>query len=383
MFDLKQLDKLFNDTNLNSKLASDEVALRQHKRKTRTVKIIFPAVAAALIGLLAVFPSLKEHTDFSIQIDKPHTITDKSNRVNTFTAETVDETETGSQIFKIQNPHGKMPTSDEQSVDITAPIGYYDRNTKIFSLNEIVNINYSDGMTAQTTKAFYDSNLSMAYGNSPLSAEGKYGTLQTQGFEYYTDSEKAILKGKTDIHAAAEAFGEKTDIYARDKVEIYRAEQKLKAFGQAVMTRPNLKVSADVLTAAFVKNSDGKATISEFSGDGNVIVDNGKNTVRADKLKTFFKNGNNRDTTIDRIEMTGNVKTETADGNVYASKGTYYPDSGLVKLFEDVTIVKNGNSMHGSYAETNLNTGVSKMQSGGKHRVSGVIFEDSLKKNKK
>jgi len=335
VFDLKQLDNIFNDTNLNSKVASDEDALRQHKRKTRTVKIVFPAIAAALIGLLAVFPSLKEHTELSLSVEKPtqneieklHAentvmhVTDKSNRVNTFTAESIDEIKTGSQIFKIKNPRGKIPTSDVQTINISAPTGYYNRNRKIFSLRKNVDIQYSDGMTAKTTEAFYDSKTSRIYSDSPLSADGKYGSLQTQGFEYFTDSEQAVLKGKTDIHVSAEAFGEKTDIYAQEKVEIYRAEQKLKAFGHAVMVQPNIKVSADILTAAFIKDEQGRTTLSEFTGDGNVVVDNGKNKVRANKLRTFFKNDDKKNTAIDRIEMTGNVESKTADGEVYASRG--------------------------------------------------------------
>lgn len=397
MFDLKQLDKIFNDDTLNKQVNSNELWLRRQRRKMRFIKLAFPAAAAALVGLLAVLPSLREHTDLNLQISKPgkqeieklHAekttmyVTDKANRVSSFVAETIDETESGSQIFEIKEPHGQMPTSDEHKIDISAPVGFYDQNTKIFSLKEKVNIVYSDGMTANTAEAFYDSNISKAYGDMPISANGKYGQLKAQGFEYYTETETVVLKGKTDIHAAAEAFGEKTDIYAEEKVEIYRAQQMLKAFGNAVMSRPKLTVKADVLTAVLAKDGNGKTTLSDFAGDGNVVVDNGKNNVRADHLKTFFKKGKQKNVAIDRIEMTGNVKTKTADAEISATKGIYYPDSGTVKLLDDVIIIKNGNRMQGSSAETNLNTGISKMQSGGKHRVSGVIYEDSIKKKSK
>lgn len=395
MLDLKQLDNIFNADSLKQYNA-DEAALLRQRKKIRLIKIMFPAVAAALVGLLAVIPSLQDRNEFSIKISKPlrneieklHVensvlyVTDKSNRVNTFTAENIDETSPGSQLVKLQNPRGKMPTSDEHWIDIEAPTGFYDQNTKVFSLVDTVVAKYSDNMTAKTKEMYYDSNESRAFGNKPITANGKFGHVNAEAFEYLTDRELLRLKGKTNIVTDATQFGSKIDINADKKVELYRNQQKLVATGNAVMTKAELKVNGDVLTAVFAKDKNGKNTISDFYGDGNVVVDNGKNKVFADHLKTFFKKSGGANSAIDRIEMTGNVKTKNAEGEVYAQKGVYYPDSGEVKLFDDVVIIKDGNHMRGDAAETNLNTGVSKMGAGSKGRISGVIYEDGLKVNK-
>lgn len=395
MLDLKQLDNIFNAESLKQSNA-DEAALLRQRKKIRLIKIVFPAIAAALVGLLAVIPSLQDRGDFSIKISKPlrneieklHVensvlyVTDKANRVNTFTAEHIDETAPGSQLVKLQNPKGKMPTSDEQWVDVTAPTGFYDQNTKVFSLVDNVVAVYSDGMTAKTEEIYYDSHESRAFGNKPIIADGKFGHLKAEAFEYLTDQAMIRFKGKTDIVTDAAQFGNKIDIKADKKVEFFRSQQKLVATGNAVMTRTGLKVNGDVLTAVFAKDSNGKNAISDFYGDGKVVVDNGKNKVSADHLKAFFKKSGAKNSAIDRIEMTGNVKTKNAEGEVYAQKGIYYPDSGEVKLFDEVVIVKDGNRMQGETAETNLNTGVSKMGAGTKKRISGVIYEDGLKINK-
>ena len=104
MFDLKQLDNLFNDNSLKKQISAKEAALQRQRKQMRIIKICFPAVAAALIGLLAIFPSLQERDEFSIQISKPTRqdleklhmentvlyVTDKANRVNSFTAENIE-----------------------------------------------------------------------------------------------------------------------------------------------------------------------------------------------------------------------------------------------------------------------------------------------------
>lgn len=397
MFDLKNLDRLFNDNSLNKKLSANEFALLKQRKIARLIKIGFPAISAALIGVLAILPSLQERNDFSIQISKPTRqeleklhmentvlyVTDKANRVNSITVENIDETAPRSQLVKINNPKGKFPTSDDTWIDVTAPYGFYDQNSKKISLKEDITAVYSDGTTARTSEMFYDSQAAKAYGNQPVRVQGTAGTLNAEGFEYYTDSEKAVFLGKAVINAADSALGAKTDIFADKKIEFYRSEQKMIAIGNALIIRQGMTVKGEILTAVFAKSDNGKNQISDFEGHGNVSVDNGKNKVYADNLKTFFKKNNkDQNNIIDRIEMSGHVKTKTNDGEVYADKGVYYPQSAVVKLSGNVIIVKNGNKMQSSNAETNLNTGITKIGNNGKNRVSGIIYEDSLSKEK-
>ncbi|MBR1649278.1 MAG: LPS export ABC transporter periplasmic protein LptC [Alphaproteobacteria bacterium] len=395
MFDLKQLDNLFNDENL--KKQGDNVNTRRQKL-VRTIKIVFPAVAAALIGMLAVFPSLQERIDISAQIAKPTKqeleklhmentvlyVTDKSNRVNSFKAEKIDETEPSSQVLKIVSPVGKIPSSDGNFIDIVAPWGFYDRNASLISLNENVDITYSDGMKAKTEEMFFDSKASKAYGLKPIEASGKYGLLKSQGFEYHTDSEYALFNGNAEIHIDESMGGEKNDIFARDKIEFFKSELRLVATGKAQVKRTSLKINGDVLTAVFKKNADNKTEISDFYGQGNVVVDNYKNKVFADKLKAFFNNLAG-ESVLEKVEMTGNVKTKTNEGEIHAQRGIYYPKSSRVELYDDVVIIKDGNSMRADYAQTDLNTGISKMGNPAqkqKGRVSGVIYEDSFRKKR-
>ena len=255
MFDLKQLDNLFNDDSLKKQISAKEAVLQRQRKRIRIIKICFPAFAAALIGLLAIFPSLQDRDEFSIQISKPTRqdleklhmentvlyVTDKANRVNSFTAENIDETTPGSQLVKFKNPIGKIPTSDTEWLDITAPTGFYDQKTKIISLEENVNIKHSGGTIGQTSEIFYDSDKSKAHGSKPIQIKGDSGSVDAQGFEYYTNKEYIVFTGKTEIHTFPSNFGEKTDIYADKTVEYFRTEQKMIATGNAIIKRSNMK----------------------------------------------------------------------------------------------------------------------------------------------
>lgn len=456
MFDLKQLDYIFNHNGFKNDLNAGDMRLQKQKKLVRLLKISLPAFAAALIGLLAVLPALQERADLfksSIkpsrqELEKLHIentqlyMTDKKNRVNSFRADTVDETKPKSQILKITNPKGRLLLNSSKWVDIKSPLGFYDQNKKFVDMKNNVDIVYSDGMKAKTKQMFYDANAAKIYANTPISAWGKYGDLKAEKFVYLIDDELLTFFGKTNIDAKEEAFGERTQISSNKTVKFYQKTQKLEAIGDAQLIRDGMTIDGDVITAIF-STVENKTVIKNFDVKNNVAVHNEKGTAKADVLKAFFKNGENNESVIEKVEMTGNVKTDfegktvyaeksvyypetqvmemignvrtmtegrqvradkgiyypeteviemhgnvhakTADGEISAQKGVYYPNSGFVKMTEKVVILKNGNKMLSDYAETNLNTGISKMgnnQKTGKKRVSGVIYENTFKKDK-
>lgn len=224
-------------------------------------------------------------------------------------------------------------------------------------------------------------------------------------------------------------------VTAEEKVEIYQTEKKAVAVGNAVAVKDGMTVNGDRLTVFFADNGSGKNEITELNADGrahlqtgkadafgdrleyymdgnyvvikgkparvkdenasvfadngityypdrgmavakgNVVADNGKNKIFADVMETYFKTGKDGTEVLERVEIPENPKIVTADGEVTAATGIYYPDQGKVYLYENVVISQNGNVLHGDKAETDLNTGISKVLSGGK-RVSGVWYEE-------
>ena len=198
MFDHRKLDSYFSGDSLGSGGKKTEVS--RHTRIIRLTKLLLPAIAALLIGLLILFPSLKKTNDeFSIDITFPKKgeleklhmentvfyITDADNQVNNFNADKIDETEPGSKLIKLINPQGIIPGDGQDWVNIEAPVGYFNQNTNILQLLEDVELFHSSGMTGNSTEMFFDFNQSKAYGVKPVTVDSENGHIEAEGFEYY------------------------------------------------------------------------------------------------------------------------------------------------------------------------------------------------------
>lgn len=226
---------------------------------------------------------------------------------------------------------------------------------------------------------------------------------------------------------------------ADDKVEYYASEQKLVASGNAVATKDDMKIKAAKLTGFYdpaIKNKiarieaagnveltseqaqafgdnlfysvktdsatlkgnparikipdadiSAKGSIIYYqterkavASDGVIASDNKGNKVFADLMTAWFTEDASNKLILDKIDIEQNLKIVGSDTEVTALRGTYYAQSGKIKLFDDVVISQNGNILKGDTAETDLNTGISKILSGGKSgRVSGVFKEKKKK----
>lgn len=226
MFDKDKIDSWFNadaTADLRDHPAVKD-AFNRHTRFVRIAKLLLPSAAAVLIGLLLVFPSLKKDIrDFKLDITRPKQgeleklhventvfyITDKNNRVNNFIAERIDETEPGSKLIKLIKPEGITPLSDSNWANIKAPVGYFNQNTNLLRLIEDVELFYSEGMTANTTEAFYDFNNARGYGTVKVTAGGYFGDLVAEGFEFDSKNDILIFTGHNDITIKEESLKRK------------------------------------------------------------------------------------------------------------------------------------------------------------------------------
>ena len=243
------------------------------------------------------------------------------------------------------------------------------------------------------------------------------------------------------------AKAEDMELTADNRVEWHQKEQKIVAIGNAVASRKDLRVRADQMSADYKKTPPaGKTQITSVHAQGNVIMsslradafghtldydlakdqmhlqgspakiktetetltatdgifyypnakkaiaignvhaDNGKDQVYGDKMVAYFepKSGSDSSLEMKRVEIYGHVKILNAETTVWADKGIYNPKSGIVKLYDNLTIEQNGNRLHGDYAQSDLNTGISKIMAGpsSNKRVTGVFKEKSKDKNK-
>jgi len=453
--DFEKLDNYFRSNNLKQYPDKENIAKLRREKLMRLFKLLLPAIAAALVGVLAVLPSLQNRTvDLQLKDNMPQTadleklhmentvfyITDKNNKISNFTTETIDETEPGSQLVKLIRPQGMIPADEKKLIYVNSPTGYYDQNSKILTLTDGVTITYSGGLTGKTREMFYDSAQAKAYGVSPITATGELGDLKAEGFEYYSDRDVLIFNHNPKMTLQQK---QPINIRADKKIELYQKENKMVAYGNALAQNKQANIRAAKLTAYFEKQENGKeksqTQLSRFIAEdnvvfkkgaeitgygkymeyvaeqdqivltgtpaklinknstitaykdivyspgqnkaiarGNVVADDGKNKILAEKMEVYLQKLANGTTVMERVEIPQKVKIITEDGEVTSDTGIYYPQKKLVKLYDNVVITQNGNVLRGARAETDLNTGISRLLSG-KSRVSGVFWEDNLK----
>ncbi len=151
-------------------------------------------------------------------------------------------------------------------------------------------------------------------------------------------------------------------VTATDRMEYYANEKKATAIGNAKVVRTNDTLMADSVTAFF---KDGAA----------------KTTPAPTTTSQSTLGGGN----LDRLEADGHVVIKTPNETLHGQKGIYRADSNTAELIGKVKIERGENVLEGERAEVNLNTNVSKLfgseKAGG--RVRGVFFPGSEKKSDK
>jgi lipopolysaccharide export system protein LptA len=116
-------------------------------------------------------------------------------------------------------------------------------------------------------------------------------------------------------------------ITARDSLEYWEQKQLAVARGNAVATREDKRIQADVLSAHFEPDATD-------------------------------------DLTLTRIDAFGNVEVSTATEYATGDKGVYYVEREFATLSGSVKITRDENQLNGEYAEIDLATGVSRLLAG-------------------
>ncbi len=221
MFDKEKIDHYFAEDSFKKNKTKEKTSVNRHSRLVHWAKLILPSTAAVLIGLLLIYPSLKTDTkDFKLDITRPKKgeleklhventvlyVTDKNNRINNFVAQNIDETEPGSKLIKLTSPEGLLPVSDAAWANIKSPTGYFDQNKNTVTLTDNVEIFYSEGMVLQTPEATFDFNKSLGFGRQGVTADGYFGSLQADGFEFSTNDDILVFTGHSNITIKEESL---------------------------------------------------------------------------------------------------------------------------------------------------------------------------------
>lgn len=226
-------------------------------------------------------------------------------------------------------------------VTLTADKGveYHQNEQKLVAVGNAVATKDNLSISAQTLIGYYNKKVKNKISRVEAFEQVHLSSPQAQAFGneliYDLGSDTAVLTGNPAHIKTPDA-----DITAKGRITYYPSQLKAVAEDGVIATDAKAnKVFADLMTAYFTKDADGKMILN-------------------------------------KIDIEKNVKIISEDAEVTALTGTYYALDEKIKLFDNVVINQNGNILKGSQAETDLNTGISKIISGGSSgRVSGVFKE--------
>jgi lipopolysaccharide export system protein LptA len=136
-------------------------------------------------------------------------------------------------------------------------------------------------------------------------------------------------------------------ITARDAMEYWPQRRLAVARGDAVVTTPGRRLSADTLAAYFLEQAPA-----------------GRPAPRQGQPDTGR---------LDRVEAFGNVAIRTEAETVQGDRGVYTALTGIALLGGNVRITRGQNQLNGALAEVNLRTGVSRLLAAQGARVTGLV----------
>ena len=169
-----------------------------------------------------------------------------------------------------------------------------------------------------------------------IDADGHVRITSPQQTAYGKKGVYQVTKGVFVLSGSPRLVTKTDEITAKNSIEFFEAKSLAVARGDAVAIREDKRLRADVLTAYFVKGKDGKNQ-------------------------------------VDRIDAYDNVLISTPNEIVRGRRGVYYTKTGIIVLRGSVKITRGNDQLNGELAEVNLNTGVSRLLSGGTGQVRGIF----------
>lgn len=169
-----------------------------------------------------------------------------------------------------------------------------------------------------------------------IDADGKVRITTPQQTAYGEKGVYQVTKGVFVLTGSPRLVTQTDEITAKRSIEFFETRSLAVARGDAVAIRADKRLRADVLTAYFVKGKDGKNQVN-------------------------------------RVDAFDNVLISTPEEIVRGQRGVYYTKTGIVVLHGSVKITRGNDQLNGESAEVNLNSGVSRLLSGGAGQVRGIF----------
>ena len=183
----------------------------------RWSKRLLPALALALLSLVVFWPEIEGNEDRSrvsfrrmvmpraegLRVVNPrYQGVDELNRPFTVTARTGQQPG-AERVLDLEEPRADILLSDGAWVYLQAHAGRFDRAANHLDLKGDVTIYHDSGVMMLTETAAVETEAGTASGDSPVAAQGSFGTITSDGFRIlergavvvFTGNAHAVLEG--------------------------------------------------------------------------------------------------------------------------------------------------------------------------------------------
>jgi lipopolysaccharide export system protein LptC len=187
---------------------------RGHSRFVQRTKWTLPAVAAALLVLVAVWPQLEavfERVRFGLpridlsearrlrMVQPRYAGIDRQNRPYVLTAEAATQVPRSTDLISLDGPKADLTTNSGNWVQLSGDAGTYQSEPQLLDLYGNVVLYQDRGNEFRTDSAHIDILNGTAEGHDAIDGHGPFGHITAEGFTMYNRGDVIVFTGKTNL----------------------------------------------------------------------------------------------------------------------------------------------------------------------------------------
>jgi lipopolysaccharide export system protein LptC len=185
-----------------------------YSRRVALLKRILPAIALALLLMVAVWPRLApliERMRFMIpaidlraarelrMLNPRYSGTDRENRPFVVTAAAGEQAPDRDDLMSLESPRGDLKSHNGEDIVVTAATGIYQSKTQILDLYGDVTLTRQNGTRFLTDAARVNVADNSAQGDDPITGHSPSGDVKAQGFRVLDKGDTIIFTGRSDL----------------------------------------------------------------------------------------------------------------------------------------------------------------------------------------
>jgi lipopolysaccharide export system protein LptC len=190
------------------------LASRRYSRFVALSKRLLPALAVALLLLLAAWPRI-EGTFSTLRLPLPrldvteardlqmvaarYSGVDRDNNPFVVTADVARQKPKLDDLITLERPKGDLTTAGGSWLELSADTGFYQPQPQLLDLYGNVALFQDKGNEFHSSSAHVDMTGGTAAGDEPITGQGPFGNVSAQGFRILDRGNTIIFTGRASI----------------------------------------------------------------------------------------------------------------------------------------------------------------------------------------